>query len=145
MIDDDALETDEHLTILTEHIFVILSMGGTFLGRTTRFNISLNYVLDRYDLMTFEEQLQPFVANVALVTHGYIACNAKSDGLYLDVADSALLPHLQYRTAPSRPGAVVVHESVDRHIGEEIVDPVCGQLRHCPAERADHVIKILVG
>ena len=145
MIDDDALETDAHLTILTEHIFVLLSVGGTFLGRATRFNISLNDILERYDLMTFEEQLQPFVANVALVTHGYIACNAESDGLYLDFADSALLPHLQDGICPSRTGMVVVYESVDRHIGEEIVDPVCRQLCHCPAERADHVIKILVG
>ena len=145
MIDDDALETDAYLTILTEHMFVLLFVDGAFLGRATRSNIFLNDILESYDLMTFVEQLHLFVANAAVITHVCIACPAENDGLYLEVADSALLPYLQDGTGPSRPGTVVVHESIDRHIGEEIIHPVCGQLRHCPAERADHVIKILVG
>ena len=109
MIDDDALETDAYLTILTENMFVLLSVEGTFLGAATRFEISTNDIMDRYDLMTFEEQLLLFVANAALITHVCIARTAESDGLYLEVADSALLPHLQDGTAPSRPGTVVVH------------------------------------
>ena len=124
MINDGALETYAYLTILTEHVFVLLSVGGTFLGATTRFRISLNDIMDRYDLVTFKEHLHLFVANTALLTHVCITCNAESDGLYLEVADSALLLHLQDGTGTSRPDTVVVHESVDRHIGEEIVDPV---------------------
>ena len=85
------------------------------------------------------------MANMAFITHKHTACGTERDSLTVKFAGSAYLTHLKDGICSSAPAVVVVYEAVDRHIGVEIIDTVRSQLCDLPTERADHMVKVLVG
>ena len=76
MTDDQALETDMDLTILTKHIFVLLFVDAALLELMTNADLPVDDVLYGYNLVTFIGS-KMLMTIQTLITNVVITCTAE--------------------------------------------------------------------